>query len=328
MNDLFLGIDTSNYTTSMAVMDQSAKYIQEAQELLSVAQGKRGLRQSEALFQHVTNLPKLMEKLSDSVPNLAARIKAVAATTSPRPVVGSYMPVFLPGVGFGQGISSLLHVPFYALSHQENHIWAGLYNSQGPSKKRFLSLHISGGTTELVLVQIDAAYRVTIDQLGGTKDIHAGQFVDRVGVALGLPFPAGTDLEEMTKKSQKEIIIPSYHKEGQISFSGPETAAIRLIGQEDPADIGYAVFQCIGRTLAKLIRWGKTQTGESQVLIVGGVAANSHIRQILLQRLNSYHLFFASPRYSVDNSVGAAVFCGLAHSGVDFFGNVFPDTCI
>lgn len=319
----FLGIDTSNYTTSLALVDEQANLIACKQQMLTVEAGERGLRQSEALFFHVKNLPNLIEELCAELPILQNDLTAIAATTKPRPTADSYMPVFLPGEGLGRSLASILQIPYYTLSHQENHVWAGLKSGKGPISPRFLVLQISGGTSEMLHVELEENYSFSTRILGGTQDLHAGQFVDRVGVALDLNFPAGPELEKLAGQSTKTLVIPSYHKEGKISFAGPETAARRFIGSEHPADISKAVLLNISRTIIKLIDWAVGKTGLNQVLVVGGVAANLIIRQMLLERLPKLELFFAEPAFSRDNSLGAALYCGLSYCGQEFYGNVF-----
>ncbi len=306
---LFLGFDTSNYTTSLAVVDAQANVVANVRHLLPVESGQRGLRQSEALFCHFKNLPHVMEHLIEQVPNLKHHLKAVAVTTSPRPQPESYMPVFLAGSSFATSLATLLKIPCYTLSHQENHLWAGLLSAKGPKTDHFLALHLSGGTSEILEVKLKADSRFAIDILGGSTDIHAGQFVDRVGVAMGLPFPAGADLEKLALTSHNTLAIPSYHKQGEISFSGAESAAQRMLAQgKNQADIAKAVLLNIARTVEKLISWATQTTKVKQVLLVGGVCANSLIRNQLSERLPQLQLYFAQPNLSVDNAVGAAVY--------------------
>lgn len=312
----FLGIDTSNYTTSLALVNEAAKLVDRKQQLLPVKSGQRGLRQSEALFWHVKQLPQLVTEMAETVLDFGSAIQAIAVTSTPRPMADSYMPVFLAGEGLARSLAAALNVELYTLSHQENHIWAGLASGGGPKSERFLAVHLSGGTSEIVSVTLQPEMRFDIEYLGGTNDLHAGQFVDRVGVALGFPFPSGMHLERLAKKSTKNIVIPSYHHQGEISFAGPESAALRLIEQEEPADIAKAVLLNIGRTVTKLIRWSVDQTNLSQVLVVGGVAANSFIRTLLVERLTTEELFFAAPQDSTDNAYGAAIYC-QARYGVD-----------
>jgi len=320
----FLGIDTSNYTTSLAVIDANGQISADSRQLLPVEAGEKGLRQSEALFWHIKNLPDVVQRLTMQVPDLHSHLRAIAVTTSPRPVLDSYMPVFLAGTSFAEGLASILQVPCFSLSHQENHLWAGLFTAGRPKLNEFLALHLSGGTTELLHVRMTGDYHLQVAIIGGSMDLHAGQFIDRVGVAIGLPFPAGPHLERLASSSQQDLVIPSYHREGQISFAGQETAALRLLQQHNKADVARAVLMNIARTIAKMIRWAAQKTGITKVVLVGGVCANQLIRAELTARLDQLQLYFADPRFSVDNALGAAIFAGLSYGQTAFYSHVFP----
>jgi len=328
-NDYFLGIDTSNYTTSAAVVDEKAQVIANIRQLLPVPPGHRGLRQAEAFFWHVKNLPSVMDQLAAAVPDLQRRLRAAAVTTAPRPVEDSYMPVFLAGTSLAQSIAAILAVPCYSLSHQENHLWAGLLSARGPEAQRFLALHLSGGTTDILEVTAAEGYRFQIRRLGGSTDLHAGQLIDRIGVAMGLPFPAGSELERLALSGRPKVSIPSYHKEGSISFSGAEAAAMRLLAADGEKgickeDIARAVLLNIARTVEKLLRWASKQIAVEQALLVGGVCANSLIRTALTERLPELQLHFAAPELSTDNAAGAAVFAGVSYHGRPYLRHVFP----
>lgn len=303
----YLGIDTSAYTTSLCAVDGAGRVIGEARKVLTVPRGKQGLRQSEAVFQHVQNLPLAAEGLREQMGG-DWQIAAVAATTAPRPHPGSYMPVFAPGTCFGRAFAQLAGARFYELSHQENHLLSGMYDSGMPQVPRFLAIHLSGGTTELMDVAAESGSRLRISLLGATADLHAGQFVDRIGVALGLPFPAGPELEKLASRSASAITVPSVHKEGQVSFSGPLTALLNHVGKADAGAVALGCLQCIARTLVKWIRWAEAGVDCRDALVVGGVAANGIIRDILRTKLPHWRLYFASPRYSTDNALGAALF--------------------
>ena len=322
----FLGIDTSNYTTSAAVVDGRAQVVANIRQLLPVQTGQRGLRQSEALFWHIKNLPSIMSRAAAAVPSLRQCLKACAVTTAPRPAEGSYMPVFLAGVSAAKCLSSAFAVPCYELTHQENHLWAGLLSAGGPKTERFLALHLSGGTSEVLEVAVTGDYRLRINCLGGSADLHAGQLIDRIGVAMGLPFPAGPSLERLALASNRPVTIPSYHQEGKISFSGAEAAAMRLLkaqGEAAKADVARAVLLNVARAVAKLLAWAVKQTAVNQVLLVGGVCANSLIRAELVDGLPELNLHFAAPELSVDNAVGAAVFAGVSVSCPVYLRHVF-----
>jgi len=180
--DVFLGIDTSCYTTSLCLVDSQYGVVADERQILSVRAGGRGLSQSEMVYQHVRNLPALTENLA---PYLAGNtIRAVAVTDKPRRRADSYMPAFLSGLGCARALAAVLGVPLYRISHQENHLLAVLRTAGHIDGTAFRALHLSGGTTELLLARPDAD-GLDITRTGGTSDISAGQFIDRVGVALG-----------------------------------------------------------------------------------------------------------------------------------------------
>lgn len=302
----YLGLDTSAYTTSLAIIDDQGELVFENRKVLNVPLGERGLAQSAALFQHVQNLPHLVE----TVPReYWESIEAIGVSIAPRPLKESYMPVFLPGYSVASAMASALNIPLVETSHQEGHLAAGLVSSK-LQETHFLAIHISGGTTELLAVQHIQPGKLDIVLLGGTTDLHAGQFVDRVGVSLGLPFPAGKDLEELAHQGNPEAAtwLPSAVKGFEVSFSGVETAAQRLILQgKNSADVARAVEGCIARTLVKLLQAGIEKTKLTKILIVGGVAANQFIRKELTRRLSKeVKLYWAHPNWSRDNAIGVA----------------------
>ncbi|KUO50552.1 MAG: O-sialoglycoprotein endopeptidase [Desulfitibacter sp. BRH_c19] len=306
---MFLGIDTSCYTTSVAVVDKFESLIWNNRQLLSVPGGERGLPQSEALFNHLKRLPQVLEDTGQSF--CYSQIQAICASTRPRPQIDSYMPVFTVSENIGRITATLLGVPFLETSHQENHLRAGIWSGKIPDKE-FLALHVSGGTTELLKVFWEKDKDFKIDLLGGTIDLHAGQFIDRVGVALDLPFPAGSHLEKLALESDKALEIPSWVKGYSFSFSGPETAAQRYMSdQERPANIARAVENCIAKTIEKLLLDAISKEKINSILLVGGVCANWHIRSRLKKRLEhnavGAKLFFAAPEFSSDNAVGTAL---------------------
>lgn len=306
---LFLGLDTSCYTTSVAVIDKNESIILDNRKLLPVPKDKKGLSQSEALFSHLKRLPQLLQDTGQLF--CYSQIQAVCASIRPRPLENSYMPVFIVSENIGRIIASTLGVSFIETSHQENHLRAGIWSSKIPCEE-FLALHISGGTSELLKVFWKKGIVFKIRLLGGTIDLHAGQFIDRVGVNLKLPFPAGPHLERIALDSDKTLVIPSWVKDYSISFSGPETAAQRLIAaKHNPSNIARAVENCIAKTLEKLLLNAVSKEKINNILLVGGVCANKYIKERLKKRLEhksvGAKLYFAAPEYSCDNAIGTAL---------------------
>ncbi|AGB40521.1 metal-dependent protease with possible chaperone activity [Halobacteroides halobius DSM 5150] len=304
---MILGIDTSNYTTAAAIMDSSGKLITQTRKLLTVKEGQRGLRQAEAVFQHVNQLPEILEEVIGQ-----NKLTKIVVSTRPRPKKDSYMPVFRVGEGQAKTLAKVLDIPLVEVSHQEGHLMAGIWSSN-LDVDEFLAVHISGGTTELLKVtKAQRKPSFEIERLGGSQDLHAGQFIDRVGVKLGLSFPAGPSLEELATEGELEAVtIPSSVDGYQISFSGPSSAAMRLIEQgKDKSDIALAVQQAVANSLEKVLKKAMQEEKLRDILLVGGVAANQYIRARLQKRLEhravGANLYFADPRWSSDSAVGVA----------------------
>ncbi len=303
----FLGIDTSCYTTSVALLNQNMECVAQCKQLLPVKTGQVGLRQSEMVFHHVKALPVLLEKIDFS----KVEVVAVGVSDQPRALQDSYMPAFLAGVGVAQSVSSVLNVPLYRLSHQQNHLLAAVWSAQMPSMPRYLFVHISGGTTELLVVR-----EMGMELVAETADISAGQFVDRVGVRLGLSFPCGPQLESLasTSKGDYKNILPIARKKGVLSFAGPCSAAFRLLEAEqvERADLAQAVLYCVAESLLRKIQEVAELQGVDTVLVAGGVASNLYIKDYLQQNLQRKNIraFFAQPQYSADNAMGCAIHAG------------------
>lgn len=302
-----LGIDTSNYTTSVAAVSDGSILL-DARVVLQVKEGARGLQQSQALFQHWENLPGLIEQVFQTVGGEPPA--AIAASARPRGVEGSYMPVFNAGMAAARMLAAALRVPLYETDHQSGHMRAGWW-PQSPPEEPYLAMHLSGGTTEVLAVEPEAG-EMHIDILGGTQDLNAGQFIDRVGVALGLPFPAGPHLEAAARGHEHTSLrLPVSVRGMTCSFSGVESAAQRMIQScVEPGELAMAVQICIARTLERLMAAAHEKTGLKRMLIVGGVASNAWIRAALLERAQGLgmELHYAQPSLSRDNAVGVAAY--------------------
>lgn len=298
---IYIGFDTSNYTTSVACCGGSNISLR---RILNVKQGERGLRQSDALFQHIKNMPDMFEELCRKAQS--ANASAVGVSIRPRNADGSYMPVFLAGEGYARVCAAALGVPVYNFSHQDGHIMAGITSARADFLlyKPFISVHLSGGTCEILRTRFNGK-GFDVEIVGGTKDISAGQLIDRVGVALGLKFPAGAELEKLAKKAESYCKLPINSKDGYINFSGIETKSLSLVGVVDDAQLSLGVFYAAGNAVAAAVRHCCHQCGIKDVLIVGGVAANGIIKRILENETDA-DVYFASPEYSTDNAYGVA----------------------
>lgn len=305
MRRCVLGFDTSCYTTSAALAGGGCVVASE-RKLLVVAEGQRGLRQSDGVFQHTQALPGVMERLMKQEKDV--QIAAVCASTRPRDAEDSYMPVFTVGEGAARAVAAALGVPFFATSHQQGHVRAAMVGA-GLEKGPFVAMHLSGGTTETLFV--DEERKLTL--IGGSGDLHAGQFVDRVGVRLGLRFPCGPYMEALALKGTAKGAFPLSHREGMCSFSGAEAEAMRMIerGNTAPEDVAAEVYSFLARSIAWMLNDAARRTGAAQALLAGGVASSELLRSLLPVRLRKLdcglRVFWARPELSGDNACGVAL---------------------
>lgn len=322
-----LGLDTSNYKTSVAIV-RGGEVVADLRRFLTVREGERGLRQSEALFQHVQNLPELLRDLREE---FDGRIDAVAYSTRPRAVEGSYMPCFTAGQSCAVSIGSALDVPVVGFSHQEGHVEAVLSAFAERPKGDFAACHFSGGTCELLkIVQKEheacggssfenhcgerSFYEIEIT--GGTKDISYGQVLDRAGVAMGLPFPCGQALDEMAldADSSTDVLTGVKVTDAGMNLSGFDTQIRnKLAGLHEsgePAEpLIREVFEKISESMIKMILQGAEKTATDSIYMSGGVSASRFIRRYITGKLQKKGVsaFFADGDLSSDNAIGTAL---------------------
>ena len=309
---IFLGIDTSNYTTSVGIVGADGELIANIKRALPVKAGERGLRQSDAVFAHIKNLPDAMKEASEHLSN--AEILAVGVSEKPRNVKNSYMPCFLSGVALAEGISAAVSAPLFRFSHQCGHIMAALYSSGKLDliERGFPAFHVSGGTTELLSVTQDTL-GFSAKLVGGTSDLNAGQVIDRVGVYMGLPFPSGAELERLAATCSKKPPKRKPSVNGMFaSLSGLENLAVALYGEScDRALVAAFVFRYIGESIVQMSEAYAREYGETPFVYAGGVMSNSIIKEMLSARFEAY---FAEPALSSDNAVGIAALARQAYN--------------
>ena len=307
MSRTVLGLDTSNYRTSVALVSEEGKVLLNYRELLPVKAGERGLRQNEAVFAHLRLLSSAEEALRQAAGETVA---AVAASTAPRDGADSYMPVFMAGASFGRLMAAALGVPFIGTTHQRGHLAAAAAGTELEHTGEYLALHLSGGTTDLLEVREES-----ITQTGGSLDLHAGQLVDRAGVAMGLPFPAGPELEKMAENGTGGGLLGCSMSKGDLfcHLSGAESQVQRWIadGSIPRENIALEIYDLLARTVARMLCAGAEKSGFRQALVTGGVASSPLFRIMLLRRTdtrrNAPKIVFGQPEMSGDNAVGVAL---------------------
>ncbi|MBE6573091.1 MAG: peptidase M22 [Ruminococcaceae bacterium] len=297
----YLGVDTSNYTTSLALCDEEGRIIKNCKKLLPVKQGEKGLRQSDAVFAHTVNLPIVAKELG------TADITAVGYSAYPRDIEGSYMPCFLCGKAYAESLAALLDIPVYGFSHQRGHIRAALYSAGAEELlgKEYLAFHVSGGTTEILHVKDGA-----IELIGGSRDLTAGQAIDRVGVMLGFSFPCGAELENECKRVTSPIKPKISVKGLECHFSGLENLAKKL-WVEGGANgtrkkVAAYTIEFVLMTLDKMTENLTALYPGLPIVYSGGVMSNKKIKKHFTDKYNAY---FAAPEFSSDNAAGTALLC-------------------
>ncbi len=300
----FLGIDTSNYTTSVAIYDPENNFVVQEKMLLPVKKGEKGLRQSDAVFYHTQQLPKILHTLREKY---VGDIDAVGVSTRPRNVDGSYMPCFTVGKCVADCISDVSAVPVHYFSHQQGHIISALYSAGKLEfiNEKFIAFHVSGGTTECLLVTPDEENIINCEIIASSSDLKAGQAVDRVGLMLGLNFPCGSELDLLAQKSEKTYKIKVPVKDGCCSLSGLENKAKKMLDDgETHEDIAKFCIDYICTSLEKMTEFVIEKYGKMPLVFSGGVMSNSIIKAYFQEKYGAY---FAESRFSSDNAAGIAV---------------------
>ena len=299
-----IGIDTSNYTTSIAYFDGETGV--NCSKLLPVKQGELGLRQADAVFAHIKSLPELSGRLFSNV--RAEHITAVGVSTRPRAVEGSYMPCFMVGYSHAELLAQALQVPLVEVSHQQGHVAASLWSAGHLElmDEPHLAWHLSGGTTELLLVEPDGK-NVKCTKIGGTTDISAGQLIDRTGQLLKLPFPSGRHIDALSKEATMKETFKVKCNNMEFSLSGVQNKVQQFHEKYDtPAETAAFALRCVAKAVYLASEQALKAYPGHRIVFSGGVASNSMLREVI-RPLNP---IFSEPQYSTDNAMGVAV---LAH---------------
>lgn len=308
----FLGIDTSNYTTSVALYDTDNNQVIMQKKLLPVKESVCGLRQSDAVFLHVKQLGDLVSKL---VAEKNIKIDGIGVSAYPRNNEGSYMPCFLVGLMVADVLSAMLNVPKYEFSHQQGHIASALYSADRFDlfNSEFYAFHVSGGTTEGLKVK-SCGSDMEIELIAKTLDLNAGQVIDRVGVSLEVNFPCGKELEKLALDCDEKVKGKATIKGVDCCLSGLENQCDKLKQQGKSKEyISKFCLESIKMTISKMTENIIEKYGQKDIIYAGGVMSNSIIRQYIKQRFNGN---FATPEYSTDNSAGIAILASIKHKSI------------
>lgn len=305
---IVLGIDTSNYTTSAALYDSATGALYQKRRLLKVKNGELGLRQADAVFQHTVALPEIIDDLYNEI---KLKPDVIAVSVKPDETENSYMPCFMTGKCVADSLGKVFSVPVKYFSHQAGHIAAALYSADSlyMLDTEFLAFHISGGTTQAVKCSPDSEKIIKIEQLSSSLDLKAGQVIDRVGKLLGIPFPAGAELDKLSRESSREYKTKPFMRDGCCSLSGLQNKCEKMYKDgESNADIAKYCIDFVTAALREMTLSLLEKNPSLPVVYSGGVMSNSLIREKFTREFNAV---FAENGFSSDNAAGIAVLGSL-----------------
>lgn len=315
LDKFVLGIDTSNYTTSVSLFNINSKEIIYRRKLLPVKKGESGIRQSDAVFCHIKQLPIVIK---DLINEKKCDIICIGATNKPRNIKNSYMPCFLPGESAAEIISTMLGVPVFKTSHQINHILSAIYSSgqyELLKKKEFAAFHVSGGTTDCVKVYTDPEYVLKTEEYSSSLDLKAGQAIDRIGIKLGLDFPCGIALEKIAQGSKTVFKEKIKLKGRNCCLSGLENKCSDMLDKgADKSDIAKYCLYYIAQTIAEMTKVLRSENNDIPVIYAGGVMSDRYIQNRLNESFDN--VYFSEPEFSSDNAVGSALYGYLKYKEI------------
>ena len=314
MKKIYLGLDTSNYTTSASICTEDGEVLLNEKLLLPVKEGERGLRQSDAVFLHVKALNAIADAVHKCLSALGDMytLEAIGVSATPRDEEGSYMPCFLVGEGVGKVLGAVMQIPVYSFSHQAGHVMAAVHSACGHDvqktqnyiKSPFYAFHVSGGTTEILQSVPDPKVVLRITKLGGTLDLNAGQVIDRTGVRMGMQFPCGAVMDTLALQNTEKTVKDKIHvNDMYCNLSGIENKAEKMwLSTGDKGKVSAYVFSMVGRTLEEMTKQLLENHEKYPIIYAGGVMSSRYIKQILCK-----YGVFAEARMSSDNAVGTAL---------------------
>lgn len=218
------------------------------------------------------------------------------------------MPCFMVGYSHAKMLSELLNVPLVEVSHQQGHVAASLWSAGAMElmDQPHLAWHLSGGTTELLLVEPEGK-NAHCTKIGGTTDISAGQLIDRTGQLLELPFPSGKHLDALSREATMNEVFRVKCSDIQFSLSGVQNKVQKFHEKQGiPAETAAYALRCVSKAVYLATEQALDRYHGYRVVFSGGVASNSMLREVM-KPLNPV---FCQPQFSTDNAMGVAV---LAH---------------
>ena len=315
-NSYIMAIESSCDETACAILQGGRKVVANTvASQIKTHEQYGGVIPEIAAREHLEAINVVIDKTFKDAGITPDEVSAFAGTVGPG-LVGC----LLVGLNAAKTLALVHDKAFIGVNHLNAHISANFIDTD--LKPPFIALLVSGGHTQI----IDVKSYSQMDIIGETIDDAVGEAYDKVARLLGLPYPGGARLDKLAQVGNKNAFKLPEAKVGEFdfSFSGLKTAASRLVksfdGQELPLEDICASFQeCVSETLMKKVKKALEKTGYKQVVIAGGVAANSEIRRKLFEfEKLGYRVNAPEMKYCTDNAAMVA-------SSAYFFDNTFDD---
>ncbi|MBS2031666.1 MAG: tRNA (adenosine(37)-N6)-threonylcarbamoyltransferase complex transferase subunit TsaD [Deltaproteobacteria bacterium] len=313
-----LGIETSCDETAAAVVEDGRRVLADVVSTqIDVHRRWGGVIPELASRNHLVQVLPVVDEALTRANTQLADLDAIAVTSGPG-LIGA----LLVGVQVAKSLALAVNKPLVAVNHLEGHLLAVLLEERAPTLP-FLGLVVSGGHTSLYEVREDG-YRL----LGSTRDDAAGEAYDKVGKLLGLPYPAGREIDQLAQTGNREAIrfpraLPGQNLE--FSFSGVKTAVLHHLQTHGMpqgqalADLCASFQEAICDVLSKKAIAAAKASGLEQLVLCGGVAANSRLRALTASRAQGagLELFVPRPAFCTDNGamIAAAGFFAMRRTG-------------
>lgn len=296
---IILGIESSCDETSVSIVKNGREVLSNViNTQISIHELYGGVVPEIASRNHVENISPVMKEALKEANIKIDDIDAVACTYGPG-LVGA----LLVGVSYAKALSYAANKPLIGVNHIQGHIAAN-YITYKDLKPPFLTLLISGGNTQLVLVKDYTEFEI----LGKTKDDAVGEAFDKIARVIGLGYPGGPKMDKLAKEGTPNIELPKVHVEGlNFSFSGLKTAIINLHHKNpniNKADLAASFEKDVAEILLKNTKMAVKETKINKIALAGGVSANSYIRKTFkeLEEKENIQVYYPELKLCTDNA--------------------------
>ena len=296
---IILGIESSCDETSVSVVKNGREVLSNViNTQISIHELYGGVVPEIASRNHVENISPVMKEALKEANIKMDDIDAVACTYGPG-LVGA----LLVGISYAKALSYAANKPLIGVNHIQGHIAAN-YITYKDLKPPFLTLLISGGNTQLVLVKDYTEFEI----LGKTKDDAVGEAFDKIARVIGLGYPGGPKMDKLAKEGIPNIELPKVHVEGlNFSFSGLKTAIINLHHKNpniNKADLAASFEKDVAEILLKNTKMAVKETNINKIALAGGVSANSYIRKAFkeLEEKEKIQVYYPELKLCTDNA--------------------------